>query len=74
MVAAGRICCITAPFLLTVAVLVCMVLIFLAGTIDRNNTVDDLYFLKVSRLLTFSVSGSIPATRKLIDISHNRST
>jgi hypothetical protein len=49
MVNPGRICCIAAPFLLTLAVLICMVLIFLAGTIDRNNTVDDLYFLKVSR-------------------------
>jgi hypothetical protein len=48
MVSAGRICCITAPFLLTIAVLVCTVLVFLAGTVDRNKTLDDLYFLKVS--------------------------
>ncbi|KAK5365835.1 hypothetical protein LTR20_009557 [Exophiala xenobiotica] len=47
MVSAGRVCCITAPFLLSVAVLVCLVLVFLAGTFDRNNTVDDLYFLKI---------------------------
>lgn len=47
MVSAGRICCITAPFLLTIAVLICTVLVFIAGTIDRNKTVDDLYFLKV---------------------------
>ena len=47
MVNAGRVCCIAAPFLLTLAVLICMVLVFLAGTYDRNSTVDDLYFLKV---------------------------
>ncbi|ETI29169.1 hypothetical protein G647_01622 [Cladophialophora carrionii CBS 160.54] len=47
MVNAGRICCIAAPFLLTLAVLICMVLLFLAGTFDRNHTVDDFYFLKI---------------------------
>lgn len=49
MVAVGRVCCITAPFLLSVGVLICLVLVFLAGTFDRNKTVDDLYFLKVNR-------------------------
>ncbi|KIV94456.1 hypothetical protein PV10_02223 [Exophiala mesophila] len=47
MVSAGRICCITAPFLLSVAVLICVVLVFLAGIYDRNKTLNDLYFLKV---------------------------
>jgi hypothetical protein len=47
MVNAGRICCIAAPFLLTLAVLITMILLFLAGTIDRNHTVDDFYFVKV---------------------------
>jgi hypothetical protein len=48
MVQLGRVCCIIAPFLLSVATLICLVLIFLAGTIERNDTLDDLYFLKVS--------------------------
>lgn len=47
MVSAGRVCCITAPFLLSVAVLVCVVIIFISGIYDRNKTLNDLYFLKV---------------------------
>ena len=48
MVQLGRVCCIAAPFLLSLATLICLVLIFLAGTMERNDTLDDLYFLKVS--------------------------
>jgi hypothetical protein len=50
MVNAGRVACITTPFLLSLGALVCLVLIFLAGTFDHNATVDGLYFLKVSPL------------------------
>jgi hypothetical protein len=61
MVSAGRVCCITAPFLLSIAVLVCLVLVFLAGTHDRNNTLDDLYFLKVSICL-MSIATTVPGS------------
>jgi hypothetical protein len=48
MVQAGRVACITAPFLLSIAALVTLVLIFLAGTQEGNSTTGDLYFVKVS--------------------------
>lgn len=47
MVQVGRVACITAPFLLSVAALVTLVLIFLAGTMEGNSTTGDLYFVKV---------------------------
>ncbi|KIX00446.1 uncharacterized protein Z518_10585 [Rhinocladiella mackenziei CBS 650.93] len=60
MVNAGRVCCITAPFLLSIGVLICLVLVFLAGTFDRNKTVDDLYFLKIDLTnLTLSSSANL---------------
>ncbi|KAK6364671.1 hypothetical protein LTS17_011968 [Exophiala oligosperma] len=60
MVSAGRVFCITAPFLLSIAVLVCLVLVFLAGTHDRNNTLDDLYFLKIDlRNITLTSSANL---------------
>ncbi|KAK4940433.1 hypothetical protein LTR10_019416 [Elasticomyces elasticus] len=63
MVNPGRVCCITAPFLLSIAVLVCLVLVFIAGTYDRNDTVDDLYFLKIDLTnLTLSSSANIADT------------
>jgi hypothetical protein len=48
MVQAGRVACIAAPFLLSIAALVTLVLIFLAGTQEGNSTTGDLYFVKVS--------------------------
>lgn len=48
MVNPGRVACIFTPFVLSLGALVCLVLIFLAGTIHKNDTVDDLYFLKVN--------------------------
>lgn len=48
MVNAGRVACIFTPFALTIAALVCIILVFLAGSMDRNHTLDDMYFLKVS--------------------------
>lgn len=71
MVSAGRVCCITAPFLLSIAVLVCLVLVFLAGTHDRNNTLDDLYFLKVS---ICPVLASVHEARQLTYCIRNRLT
>lgn len=47
MVQAGRVACITAPFLLSIAALVTLVLIFVAGTMENNNTTGDLYFVNV---------------------------
>lgn len=48
MVQAGRVVCITAPFLLSVAALVTLVLVFVAGTMEKNKTTGDLYFVNVS--------------------------
>lgn len=47
MVQVGRVACITAPFLLSVAALITLVLIFLAGTMEGNQTTGDLYFVNV---------------------------
>lgn len=59
MVNAGRVACITTPFILSLGALVCLVLVFLAGTFDRNKTVDDLYFLKIDlRNLTLATGTS----------------
>jgi len=48
MVQAGRVACIFTPFALTIGALVCIILVFLAGSINRNTTLDDFYFAKVS--------------------------
>jgi len=48
MVNPGRVACIFTPFVLSLGCLVCLVILFLAGTLDRNKTLDDMYFLKVS--------------------------
>lgn len=47
MVNAGRVACIFTPFALTLAALVCLILMFLGGSINRNSTLDDLYFAKL---------------------------
>jgi hypothetical protein len=47
MVNPGRVACIFTPFALSVASLVCLILIFLGGTSERNNTLGSFYFLKV---------------------------
>ncbi|RMZ80762.1 hypothetical protein DV738_g2707, partial [Chaetothyriales sp. CBS 135597] len=47
MGAAGRVVCIATPFLLSLGALVTLVLIFLAGTMEKNSAVDDFYFLKI---------------------------
>ena len=47
MVQVGRVACITAPFLLSVAALITLILIFLAGTMEGNRTTGDLYFVNV---------------------------
>ncbi|EXJ95795.1 hypothetical protein A1O1_00919 [Capronia coronata CBS 617.96] len=62
MVNAGRICCIAAPFLLSVGVLVCMVLLFVAGTSSGDKGTNDLYFLKINLTdLTLSTSANLPS-------------
>ena len=62
MVNPGRVACLSLPFVLTVASLTCLVLVFLAGTAQHNSTLDGLYFFKV-RTVAF------PRIRvKLIDI------
>ena len=48
MVNAGRTACLATPFLLTLGGLVCIIMVFLGGAIERNGTVGDLYFAKVS--------------------------
>jgi len=47
MVNAGRVAFIFTPFALTIAALVCIILVFLGGSFDGNSTLDDLYFAKV---------------------------
>ncbi|KIW80051.1 hypothetical protein Z517_06666 [Fonsecaea pedrosoi CBS 271.37] len=62
MVNAGRVCCIAAPFLLSIGVLVCVVLVFLGGTYDRNKTLDNLYFVKIDMTnLTLTSSANLLA-------------
>lgn len=48
MVNAGRVACLIIPFFLTIAALVCIILVFLGGSFDGNKTLDDLYFAKVN--------------------------
>jgi len=48
MVNPGRVACIFTPFALSVASLVCLILIFLGGTSEHNKTLGSFYFLKVS--------------------------
>ncbi|RMZ77075.1 hypothetical protein DV737_g4562, partial [Chaetothyriales sp. CBS 132003] len=57
MVNAGRVACIATPFILSLGALITLVLIFLAGTIDKSDTVDGFYFLKID-LSNLTVSGS----------------
>jgi hypothetical protein len=47
MVQAGRLVCIFIPFVLSLASLVCIVLVFLGGTSQHNNTLGGIYFFKV---------------------------
>jgi hypothetical protein len=56
MVQVGRVACITAPFLLSIAALVTLILVFLAGTMEGNNTTGDYYFVKVRRPLPYPLS------------------
>lgn len=56
MVQAGRVACTFTPFVLTLGALICLVLIFLSGTIQRNTTVGDYYFLKVKWHPKFAVA------------------
>jgi len=46
MVQAGRVACIFTPFALSIATLVCLVLVFLGGTKEKNSSLGDLYFFK----------------------------
>jgi hypothetical protein len=48
MVQAGRVACIFTPFALSIATLVCLILVFLGGTSVHNNALGNLYFFKVS--------------------------
>lgn len=48
MVNAGRVACIFTPFVVTLVSLACLIFVFLGGAKDRNSTLDDLYFAKVS--------------------------
>lgn len=50
MVNAGRVACIATPFALTIGALICLILVFLGGSIEKSSTLDSLYFAKV-RLL-----------------------
>lgn len=60
MVQVGRVACITLPFLLSIAALVTLILIFLAGTMDGNDTTGDLFFVKVDlRNLTLNAAADI---------------
>jgi hypothetical protein len=52
MVQAGRVACIFTPFALSIATLVCLILVFLGGMSEHNNTLGNLYFFKVSGLET----------------------
>ena len=49
MVNAGRVACIFTPFALTIAALVCVILVFLGGAFNGNSTLDDLYYAKVGK-------------------------
>ncbi|RMD44292.1 hypothetical protein DV735_g884, partial [Chaetothyriales sp. CBS 134920] len=60
----GRVVCIATPFLLSLGALVTLVLIFLAGTMDKNSTVDDFYFLKID-LTNLSVADSSSSSSSL---------
>jgi len=46
MVQAGRVACIFTPFALSIATLVCLILVFLGGMSEHNNTLGNLYFFK----------------------------
>lgn len=60
MVQVGRVACITAPFLLSVAALITLILIFLAGTMEGNRTTGDLYFVNMDLTnLTLTASSNL---------------
>jgi hypothetical protein len=60
MVQAGRVACITLPFLLSLAALITLVLVFLAGTMEGNSTTGDLFFVKVDlRNLTLNAANEL---------------
>jgi len=46
MVNAGRIACISTPFVLSIASLICIILVFLAGTSKNNTSLDNIYFFQ----------------------------
>lgn len=49
MVNAGRIACIFTPFALSIVAFICIVYLWLGGTISGNRTLGDVYFLQVTQ-------------------------
>ena len=47
---AGRIACISLPYLLTIGALVPLILVYLGGTNSGSSTLNSLYFFRVSLL------------------------
>jgi len=46
----GRIACIATPMALTIASLICLLFVFLAGLNKSDTNLTDLYFFKVPKL------------------------
>ncbi len=59
MVQAGRIACIFTPFALSIATLVCLILIFIGGTAEKNNTLGSFYFFEVRNLQSYTPHSAI---------------
>lgn len=45
---AGRVACIFTPYVLTIASLICIIFVGLGCTKSSSNTLNDLYFMRVS--------------------------
>lgn len=62
MVNAGRATCLALPFILSTAALACLVLVFLGGFSEHNNTLGGLYFLKtdLTNFTTANLANLVP--------------
>jgi len=67
MVQAGRVACIFTPFALSIATLVCLILIFLGGTREKSNALGDLYFFEAD--LSSFANATSNELLDIIDIS-----
>jgi hypothetical protein len=62
---AGRVACIFTPYVLTIASLICIIMVGLGCTKSSSDTLNNLYFMRVSSLNNFSPLPREPATNDM---------